>query len=193
MIKLQSNQYHQYRKDNIIMPEAEEKVVTKKPRKKYPKTTKKGTKDFNNEQKLVIIKRAEEIGIHKTAEEYDSSWQAIAAIQREARAAGLLPPKQPRRRSKKVQAENQTQTSDTTINDTTIPVSESKTKETDTPVVSNEIETVVTEPKAASIPVKQEPIVKHASLEIENAILREKIAVLTQQLDKLRSAVSQLV
>ena len=163
------------------MPDTEEEIITKK-RKKYPKTTKKGTRDFNDEQKAAIIKRAEEIGIHKAAEEFESSWQAVAAIQREAIAAGILPPR-PSKRNRSIGksglklASLPTETINPVVEDPAAPIIEVS------PVV---------EEKPVAPAVEGTKIPKYSSLEIENAILREKVSVLTQQLEKLRSAVSQL-
>ena len=164
------------------MPDISE-VKVKKPRKKYPKTTKKGTKDFTREQKAAILKRAEEVGINQTAEEFGSSWQAVAAMQREARASGELPPK-PSKANRPKRTPGRKPKLMTVVENIaeTVPAKEAIINEQ--PVAE----------KATISPsyVKHESEKKHTPLEIENVILREKVVALTEQIEKLRLAVSQL-
>ena len=165
------------------MPDISE-VKVKKPRKKYPKTTKKGTKDFTKEQKAEIIKRAEEVGINKAAEEFGSSWQAVAAMQREARAAGILPSKSPKSKGKlgnKPQAQKLAKSAQ--------GEAEQVSKE---PVASIGETAVIDTDEAVKSILKNNNTRKYTPLEIENAILREKVESLSQQVEKLRLAVSQL-
>ena len=163
---------------------SDETVSTKKPRKKYPKTTKKGTKDFTAEEKALILKRATEVGINRAAEEFESSWQAIAAMQREAKANGTLPLAPSRPKGSIAKTEHKTQL-----------IKAVEKIEEAVPVKEEHVTTQNTVTKKAEelkVSVSSDTEKKHSAMEIENAILREKVAVLTEQLEKLRSAVSQL-
>ncbi|MBQ7559646.1 MAG: hypothetical protein IJT20_05300 [Synergistaceae bacterium] len=54
-------------------------------------TTKKRTKDFTASERAVVLARAEEVGIMTAAEEFGTSWQTVAALQREAHNRDKVP------------------------------------------------------------------------------------------------------
>ena len=145
------------------MPEINKKNITANRHKK-------GSKDFTREQKIEIVKRSAEVGIHKAASDYGTSWQAITAMQRKLRTEGILF-HQPLNIDTGTQTEHKDAIS--AVNSVNI-----------TPGARAEA--------GSNTQVKAIGVKEYSPLEIENAILREKITALTAQVEKLRSAVSHL-
>ncbi len=138
--------------------------------------TTKGVKDFTREELRQILERNAQVGSRKTAKEFNTTWQAVLAIQKKFKSQDAIP-----------LISGVPQLSSTQANEFGL------TKQIP--------ERVAIEEPEANAPVVKDNIITstqldssktYSSLEIENAILREKIVALTEQVEKLRSAVAQI-
>ncbi|MBQ7196319.1 MAG: hypothetical protein IJS40_02805 [Synergistaceae bacterium] len=145
------------------------KAVAKKTTKKSAKkTADKGKRSsrFSEEEKLAILKRASEIGVPAAASEAGISKWTIFQWKKVMKKAGIEIPKSLRKKAApagKVRASKQEAKSDANA-----------------PKL-----------KAAAKGTGRKTDIE-SSLEFENAILRDKVATLTAQVERLRAAVAKL-
>lgn len=132
-------------------------------------STKKRTKDFTENERAVILARAKEVGIIAAADEFGTSWQAVAAWQRAERKESGEPAPQ---KEVKAKARGRRGTKGQLKGRKAVKADKSN---------------------AVSVATTKKPMnLKGTSLEFENALLREKINSLTEKVERLRAAVAQL-
>ena len=157
-------------------------------------STKKGTKDFTASERSKILARAQEIGLIDAADEYGTSWQAVAAWQRDARGKGELPeaPASPKPKLKKGKRLHRKKT---TL-DSSIKLKGKRkgrtAKEIIKTVEKRTLEVKAPEADEVKKTRKPEPPKGNASLEFENALLKDRVEELKKQVERLRTAIVHL-
>ena len=129
-----------------------------------PKTIKR-SEEFTKKEKEDILERARKFGFREVAAEVGTNWQTLAYWNKQQKLTGSVPvDTKPASKSK-------------------AKTSVSSDKKTEKPKA---VSTTATAASKSTKPANSE------ALEIENAILKEKLAILTQQVEKLRAAVGSL-
>ena len=131
-----------------------------------PKTIKR-SEEFTKKEKEDILERARKFGFREVAAEVGTNWQTLAYWNKHQRLTGSVP-------------------TDTNVK----PAAKPKVK-----AAAAAHAPKTEKPAAASTSATSTKPAKTANseaLEIENAILKEKLAILTQQVEKLRAAVGSL-
>ena len=147
---------------------------------------------FTPEQEAEILARAEEVGTRQAAEEYSVSWQVIAGMKRRARGknAGAEAPEKPKAgRGRKAEADTPEETE----------AGRGRKAEADTPE-ETEAGSGKKRGRRRKSEVKQEsagemPAAPNDAdaLQAENAALRERVAKLEIQAEKLKMALRELL
>ena len=133
-------------------------------------STKKSTKDFTASERAMIIARAEEVGKFKAADEFGTSWQAIAAwMKKEGKNNGEAPVVKAKKTKKSAGKKKIKK------------VTQKKVKAAQEVSAAPEVKKGAQEKKHKALPP-----------EFENFILKEKVASLTEQIEKLKAAIAEL-
>ena len=205
--------------NNIPAPEPAPVAAEKQP--------KKTTKDFTPEERKAIVARAAKIDLSRAAKEFNTSWQAIAALQKAAQREKLKAKQKPAKAKLKVNAapknikrsnEFSQKEKDAILAKARIhgfrevaaefgtnwqtlaswnkqqrnmaaALASDKTKAKTQKASGAVSATTAKKPSESSSKSKN---MSAEELGIENAILKEKVAILTQQVEKLRNAVGNL-
>ena len=182
-----------------------------------PAVKKKGTKDFTPEERDRIIKRARKIGHIRAAKEIGASWQAVASWIRaddNSKAAGIRRNKKfnPKEialilaRTEEVGARQAAKEFGTTGNaiggwkraaklkaakPATVKKPATSKDATGTEAIASTVARARSGKKRKEITMTQTDNITN-SLELENAMLREKNAQLMQQVEKLKAMVADI-
>ena len=201
-----------------------------------PTAIKKSNKDFTPEERKAILARAAKVDLARAAKEFNTSWQAIAALQKAEQRAKLKAKQKPAAKVKKAKTaktaaatkvikksgEFSQKEKDAILakarvhgfrevaaeygtnwqtlaswnkQQKNMTASEDKAKVKNRSRAKKAVEGAAVSVAAASKPevsVGKSKNMSAEELEIENAILKEKLAILTQQVEKLRIAVGSL-
>ena len=153
-------------------PAAKTKTPARKTAKKA--STKSIAKPSSNERRLEILKRAGEIGVTQAAAEAGVSKWTVFQWRKVMKKAGYEVPPVPKGRSPKKTAAK------TAAPKSTAKVSAAKTK------------AAPASPKVSAKPAAQKASSSYSSIEFENEMLKQKVAALTQQVERLRAALKEL-
>ena len=139
-------------------------------------------KDFTDEEKAAIVARLKKIEPARVAKEFDTTWQVVVAIAKAANKTRTAAIKLKKRAEILARAEEigVTQAAEKArISRSTIFQWRKKAG-------------MSLKRKSKKVVEKKEVKKTHSSLELENAILRDKVASLTAQVEKLRAAIAKL-
>ena len=205
------------------------------------KAKKKAAKDFSLEEVQAILSRAEKVDLSRVAAEFGTTWQAVSALQKQAKNAKIKakqktekPAKAPKVKKAKViplpksevkKSSEFTQAEKDAIlerarkegfrevavavgtNWQTLAAWNKQQKENAAAPAQVKVKVQpkvraakpVSAPKAPAVEapksteiLKKTKLAPSEVLEVENAILKEKLAMLTEQVEKLRAAVGSL-
>ena len=160
-----------------------------------PATDRKSSEDFTKNEKMAIVKYADEVGFTKAAEENSISRQMVVAWKK--RFKGVLPQvlldenstditekNQPTIQKPMLQSDNTPELHELHVKEETYEERHEETQQEIRDKTSSER----AERAERELTLQNEI----ASLTLENAILKEKIEVLSRQLSKFRSAIGDL-
>ncbi len=146
-------------------------------------TQRKTYKDLTDEEKRRIIARSDEVGIHQTAVEFGTNWQLVVAVRMRGGAANTMSladyETKYKKRPDKVNTHKITRR---TRRSKTLIQKKTQIRSVPSTSIVSTFSTDRTSEKA-----RQRELLK------ENAMLQKEIATLSWQIDRLRSAVRDLV
>lgn len=152
-----------------VKPVTKRRTSAKRSRSAKPIAKKSGR--ATAEERLEILKRASEIGVTQAADEAGVSKWTVFQWRKLMRKAGQDVPKAPRVRTEAPKA----------------PTAKSKSKSAITKVVAETLNSTET---ALNFPANKSGV--YSQIELENEMLKQQVANLSQQVNKLRAALSQL-
>jgi hypothetical protein len=170
-VQLSVSLFGEMRRYRLPCTVAEENAEMKKDGEEVSEMAEPKTKTtYTEEQRAVMLRRAEEVGVRTAAEEFGVTWQVIAQMKR--RAAEEANPEK-KKASEKKRAEKKAR-----------KASEKKAGEKAESVKKKEKQ------EAVMTTAPERPTTE---LEIENAFLREQVAELTEKVEKLKKALADLL
>ena len=156
-------------------------AAKKKPAKKPAAAPKKAARS-NNERRLEILKRASEIGVTKAAAEAGVSKWTVFQWRKIMKKEGYVLPPVAKGRSRKNAA-----AAVSTPKSTAKSTAKTKAPASKAKAAAPKVTATKTAPKNTA-----KPSGSYSSLELENQILKQKLATLTEQVEKLRAAIAKL-
>jgi len=178
-------------------------------------------KDFNDEEKAAILARANKIELPRVAREFGTTWQVVSAIQRAAKNAGKkakvsakktakAAPAKSAKTAKTVKAASKKapRTSDEKRLAILKRASEIGITQAAAEAGAARVRGSAKTAAPAKTPAKNKPAANtakatelklpakksgvYSQIELENEMLKQQVATLTEQVEKLRAAVSKL-
>ena len=167
--------------------EASPKKGGKKRKHASKKTDDSLKKKFTPEEVAAILARTDEVGAKQAAEEFGTTGYAIGGWRKAARmkaaieASDTPAPRKERKPRKAAEKKPQPEPKPARVKAAKPTTAEVKAPAAPKPATP-----------AKPLATVEAPATRHSALELENALLKEKLASLTDQVEKLRSAISQM-